>query len=94
MTILDKINANKLKEIEAAKASISVKKLEGSPLFERDCFSLKDAIIEKSGIIAEFKSDVGGLRNEIETAGSTFLHAPLFHPARRVVGPLRKGLVL
>jgi len=55
MTILDKINANKLKEIEAAKASVSVKQLESSLLFERNCFSLKDAIIEKSGIIAEFK---------------------------------------
>ncbi len=55
MTILDKINANKLKEIVAAKAEVSVKQLEGSPLFERNCFSLKDAILEKSGIIAEFK---------------------------------------
>lgn len=55
MTILDQINANKLKEIEAAKASVSVKQLESSLLFERNCFSLKDAIIEKSGIIAEFK---------------------------------------
>ena len=55
MTILDQINANKLKEIDAAKKSVSVKHLESSLLFERNCFSLKDAIIEKSGIIAEFK---------------------------------------
>jgi len=55
MTILDKINANKLKEIEAAKSKISVKQLESSELFERNCISLKDAILTKSGIIAEFK---------------------------------------
>jgi hypothetical protein len=56
MTILDKINANKLKEIDAAKSNISVKQLESSELFERNCISLKDAILTKSGIIAEFKS--------------------------------------
>tara|TARA_B100000795_G_C22805057_1_gene444293 strand:+ start:2394 stop:3167 length:774 start_codon:yes stop_codon:yes gene_type:complete len=55
MTILDKINANKLKEIDAAKSNISVKQLESSELFERNCISLKDAILTKSGIIAEFK---------------------------------------
>lgn len=55
MTILDKINANKLIEIEAAKAAVSVKELESSPLFGRTCVSLKDAILTKSGIIAEFK---------------------------------------
>ncbi len=55
MTILDKINANKLKEIEVAKASISIAQLEASALFNRSCLSLKDAILNKSGIIAEFK---------------------------------------
>lgn len=55
MTILDKINANKLIEIEAAKAAVSIKELESSPLFGRICVSLKDAILTKSGIIAEFK---------------------------------------
>lgn len=55
MTILDKINANKLKEIEAAKASVSVTELEASVFFESACPSLKEAIVNKSGIIAEFK---------------------------------------
>lgn len=55
MTILDKINANKLKEIEAAKAKVSIAKLEQSAFFERKCPSLRDAILNKSGIIAEFK---------------------------------------
>ena len=55
MTILDKINANKLKEIDVSKRNISIKQLESSGLFERECISLKDAILNKSGIIAEFK---------------------------------------
>lgn len=55
MTILDKINANKLREIEAAKALVSIKQLESSALFGRKCSSLKDAIVNGSGIIAEFK---------------------------------------
>lgn len=55
MTILDKINANKLIEIAAAKTKVSVEDLESSVLFDRKCISLRDAILNKSGIIAEFK---------------------------------------
>tara|TARA_Y100000589_G_scaffold97163_1_gene91801 strand:+ start:3521 stop:4303 length:783 start_codon:yes stop_codon:yes gene_type:complete len=55
MTILDKINANKKIEIEAAKASVSIAELESSVLFDRKCPALKDAVLTKSGIIAEFK---------------------------------------
>ena len=39
-----------------------------------------------------FKSDSGSLKNEIEKAGITFLHAPLFHPALKIVAPIRKNL--
>ena len=49
-------------------------------------------VIEHLGY--EFKSDVDLLKNEIESAGITFLHAPLFHPAMRFVGPIRKELGL
>ena len=55
MTILDQINANKRKEIEVAKSSVSMSDLEASALFDRKCPSLKEAILTKSGIIAEFK---------------------------------------
>ena len=55
MTILDKINANKKIEIEAAKKSVSIAELESTVLFDRKCPVLKDAILNKSGIIAEFK---------------------------------------
>ena len=42
----------------------------------------------------EFKGDQVSLKLEIEKAGITFFHAPLFHPAMRFVGPVRKELGL
>lgn len=39
-----------------------------------------------------FKNSNDELKKEIETAGICFLHAPLFHPALKVVGPIRKNL--
>jgi len=38
------------------------------------------------------KSEPGRLRKEIDEAGICFLHAPLFHPALKTVGPIRKAL--
>jgi len=40
----------------------------------------------------KFKNNNDELKREIETAGICFLHAPLFHPALKVVGPIRKNL--
>jgi anthranilate phosphoribosyltransferase len=40
----------------------------------------------------KFKNETGRLRQEIESAGICFLHAPLFHPALKTVGPIRKNL--
>lgn len=42
----------------------------------------------------EFTNDVSRLQSEIEQAGICFLHAPLFHPAMKHVGPVRKELGL
>ena len=39
-----------------------------------------------------FKSNNDQLLNEVEKANITFLHAPLFHPALKAVGPIRKNL--
>lgn len=39
-----------------------------------------------------FKNDTDRLRLEIESANICFLHAPLFHPALKTVGPIRKNL--
>jgi anthranilate phosphoribosyltransferase len=40
----------------------------------------------------KFSNSNDKLRNEMEKAGLTFLHAPLFHPALKAVGPVRKQL--
>jgi anthranilate phosphoribosyltransferase len=39
-----------------------------------------------------FTNDVATLREELATANICFLHAPLFHPALKKVGPIRKNL--
>lgn len=39
-----------------------------------------------------FTNDNKKLQQEIETAGITFLHAPLFHPAMKHVAPVRRTL--
>ncbi len=40
----------------------------------------------------KFKTDSAVLRKEIEEAGICFLHAPLFHPALKIVSAIRKNL--
>ena len=47
-------------------------------------------VMQKLGY--EFKNDESKLRRELEDAGICFLHAPLFHPALKNVGPVRKAL--
>ena len=39
-----------------------------------------------------FKNDNTRLLKELETANICFLHAPLFHPALKIVAPIRKNL--
>lgn len=40
----------------------------------------------------EFSNDQDKLRNDLECGNFCYMHAPLFHPAMRHVGPIRKGL--
>ena len=40
----------------------------------------------------KFSNDQAKLSMELEQAGICFLHAPLFHPALKTVGPIRKQL--
>jgi anthranilate phosphoribosyltransferase len=42
----------------------------------------------------KFKNSNDMLNKEVEQAGICFLHAPLFHPALKVVGPIRKNLAM
>ncbi len=55
MNILDKIIADKFKEVELKKSLIPVSQLENSVLFERKCVSLAENLKIGSGIIAEHK---------------------------------------
>lgn len=41
-----------------------------------------------------FSNDNAKLKQQIETANICFLHAPLFHPALKAVGPIRKNLAM
>ena len=47
-------------------------------------------VMEKMGY--KFKTDNGALNREVEKANICFLHAPVFHPALKTVGPIRKNL--
>jgi anthranilate phosphoribosyltransferase len=40
----------------------------------------------------KFKNDQQQLQKEIDEANICFMHAPLFHPALKTVGPIRKNL--
>jgi anthranilate phosphoribosyltransferase len=45
-------------------------------------------MMEKLGI--KFSDDADFLKRSIDKAGICVLHAPLFHPAMKNVGPIRK----
>lgn len=47
-------------------------------------------VLEHLGI--EFTNDQAKLKSNLEKAGMCYLHAPLFHPAMKYVGPIRKEL--
>lgn len=42
----------------------------------------------------KFKSENSELKRELDEADICFLHAPLFHPALKTVGPIRKNLAM
>jgi anthranilate phosphoribosyltransferase len=42
----------------------------------------------------KFKNDIDRLKKEIDEANICFLHAPLFPPALKTVGPIRKNLAM
>jgi anthranilate phosphoribosyltransferase len=47
-------------------------------------------VMEQLGYL--FKNDENALQKELDAANICFLHAPLFHPALKLVGPIRKNL--
>src|SRR6201991_132408 len=47
-------------------------------------------VMEQMGY--KFKNDGSRLKKEVDEANICFLHAPLFHPALKTVGPIRRNL--
>lgn len=47
-------------------------------------------VLEYLGV--KFTNDESYLKQKLETAGICYMHAPLFHPAMKYVGPIRKEL--
>jgi len=47
-------------------------------------------VMEKMGY--QFKNEESLLAKEVKKAGICFLHAPLFHPALKAVGPMRRNI--
>ncbi|QEC53210.1 anthranilate phosphoribosyltransferase [Anseongella ginsenosidimutans] len=47
-------------------------------------------VLEKLGYT--FSNDIDRLRSDLDKSGICFLHAPLFHPSMKNVGPIRKEL--
>lgn len=55
MNILDKIIARKKEEVEFSKRNVSLQELQERNYFHRKTISLKESLVTKTGIIAEFK---------------------------------------
>jgi len=47
-------------------------------------------VMEQMGY--KFKNEEAALAKEVKEAGICFLHAPLFHPALKTVGPIRRNI--
>jgi anthranilate phosphoribosyltransferase len=83
----DTFNISTLASFVAAGAGIKVAK-HGN--YGVSSISGSSNVMEKMGI--KFSNDGGFLEKCMEKAGICILHAPLFHPAMKNVGPIRKEL--
>jgi anthranilate phosphoribosyltransferase len=85
----DTFNISTLASFVAAGAGIKVAK-HGN--YGVSSISGSSNVMEKMGI--KFSNDPGFLEKCIDQAGICVLHAPLFHPAMKNVGPIRKELAV
>jgi anthranilate phosphoribosyltransferase len=85
----DTFNISTLASFVAAGAGIKVAK-HGN--YGVSSISGSSNVMEKMGI--KFSNDPSFLENCIDKAGICVLHAPLFHPAMKNVGPIRKELAV
>ncbi|MFK8266767.1 indole-3-glycerol phosphate synthase TrpC [Capnocytophaga cynodegmi] len=75
MNILDKIIQHKKEEVSISKKRISIQGLKNSEFYERESFSLKQSIQQRTGIIAEFKrkSPSKGIINNVSSVQNVCL---------------------
>ena len=85
----DTFNISTLASFVAAGAGIKVAK-HGN--YGVSSISGSSNVMEKMGI--KFSNDTDFLKKCIDKAGICVLHAPLFHPAMKNVGPIRKELAV
>ena len=85
----DTFNISTLASFIAAGAGIKVAK---HGTYGVSSISGSSNVMEKMGI--KFSNDAGFLEKCIDQAGICVLHAPLFHPAMKNVGPIRKELAV
>lgn len=85
----DTFNISTLASFVAAGAGIKVAK-HGN--YGVSSISGSSNVMEKMGI--KFRNDTDFLEKCIDKAGICILHAPLFHPAMKNVGPIRKELAV
>ena len=85
----DTFNISTLASFVAAGAGIKVAKHGNYGL---SSISGSSNVMEKLGI--KFSNDADFLQRSIDQAGICILHAPLFHPAMKNVGPIRKELAV
>ncbi|MBG6062591.1 anthranilate phosphoribosyltransferase [Flavobacterium sp. CG_9.1] len=85
----DTFNISTLASFVAAGAGVKVAK-HGN--YGVSSISGSSNVMEKLGI--KFSNDAGYIEKSIDKAGIAILHAPLFHPAMKNVGPIRKELAV
>ena len=85
----DTFNISTLASFVAAGAGIKVAK-HGN--YGVSSISGSSNVLEKMGV--QFSNDASFLEKCIDQAGICVLHAPLFHPAMKNVGPIRKELAV
>ncbi|MDG1015059.1 MAG: anthranilate phosphoribosyltransferase [Flavobacteriaceae bacterium] len=83
----DTFNISTLSSFVTAAAGIPVAK-HGNYGVSSACGSSN--VLESLGVT--FSNDVKFLERAIETTGICVLHAPLFHPAMKIIAPIRQGL--
>ncbi len=83
----DTFNVSTLASFVIAGAGVKVAK-HGNYGLSSNCGS--STVLESMG--HKFSNEASDLRRDLYKAGICFMHAPLFHPAMKFVGPIRKAL--